>query len=213
MRIHDISMTITPDMPVYKGRQEKRPHLSTDSDFATGTAYETRISMNLHTGTHLDAPLHFVEGGGTIDEIPLEKFVARGRVVDVTHVKGGISAGDLDGQGISAGDFVLLKSRNSFEDLLEGDFVYLDATGAQYLKEAGVIGVGSDSLGIERAQPAHETHKTLLTAGIVILEGLRLKDVAAGEYLLIAAPVKIRAEAAPARALLIEGLAADLLGG
>jgi arylformamidase len=199
-------MTVTPDMPVYKGRAEKKPHMSTDSDFAMGTAYETRVDMNLHTGTHLDAPLHFVEGGGTIDEMPLEKFVTRCRVVDVTCVKGGISAGDLEGKGIKAGDFVLLKSRNSFEALLEGDFVYLDGTGAQYLRDKGVVGVGSDSLGIERAQPAHQTHKTLLTAGIVILEGLRLAHVPEGEYLLAAAPVKIRAEAAPARAMLIEGL-------
>jgi arylformamidase len=102
---------------------------------------------------------------------------------------------------------VLLKSRNSFEDILEGDFVYLDGTGAQHLKDRGVIGVGSDALGIERAQPAHETHKALLGCGIVILEGLRLADVPEGEYLLVAAPVKIRAEAAPVRAILLEGMA------
>ena len=81
--------------------------------------------------------------------------MTRGRVVDVTHVKAGISAEDLEGKGIGAGDFVLLKSRNSFEDLLEGDFVYLDGTGARYLTDKGIIGVGSDALGIERAQAAH----------------------------------------------------------
>ncbi len=206
MRIYDISMTIKPDMPVYKGRAEKRPHMSADSDFSTGTAYETRINMNLHTGTHIDAPLHFVERGGTIDGMPLEKTVCKCRVVDVTHVMGGISAQDFAGKMIEARDFVLLKSRNSFEDILEGDFVYLDGTGAQYLKDKGIAGVGSDALGIERAQPEHETHKALLGSGIVILEGLRLADVPEGEYLLIAAPVKIQAEAAPVRAILISGL-------
>ena len=206
MRIYDISMTITPDMPVYKGREEKRPHMSTDSDFVTGTAYETRINMNLHTGTHIDAPLHFVEGGGTIDDMPLEKMVCKCRVIDVTHVAEGISAKDLEGKTIEAGDFVLLKSRNSLEDILEGDFVYLDNTGAQYLKAKGIAGVGSDALGIERAQPHHETHKALLGSGIVILEGLRLADVPEGEYLLIALPVKIQAEAAPVRAILVSGL-------
>ena len=206
MKIYDISMTISPDMPVYKGRAKKRPHMSTDSDFATGTAYETRINMNLHTGTHIDAPLHFVEGGGTIDGMPLEKTICRCRVIDVTHVVEGISAKDFQGKTIEEGDFVLLKSRNSFEDILEGDFVYLDSTGAQYLKDKGIAGVGSDALGIERAQPHHETHKALLGTGIVILEGLRLADVPEGEYLLIAAPVKIQAEAAPVRAMLISGL-------
>ena len=155
MRIYDISMTITPDMPVYKGRAEKMPHMSVDSDFTTGTAYETRINMNLHTGTHIDAPLHFVEDGGTIDGMPLEKTVRKCRVIDVTHVAEGICAKDIEGKTIKAGDFVLLKSRNSFEDILEGDFVYLDSTGAQYLKDKGIAGVGSDALGIERAQPEH----------------------------------------------------------
>ena len=206
MKIYDISMTVTSDMPVYKGRKHKKPLFATDSDFKTGTAYETRLTMNLHTGTHLDAPLHFIEGGGTIEKIPLERFITRARVVDVTHVENGISAQDLDGKGIKAGDFVLLKTRNSFEDLLEGDFVYLDGTGARYLTDLGVAGVGTDALGVERAQPEHETHKTLLSAGVIILEGLRLADVSEGEYLLIAAPVKIAAEAAPARPMLIEGL-------
>ena len=206
MKIYDISMTLSPDIPVYKGRVNKKPIFATDSDFKTGTAYETRLTLNLHTGTHLDAPLHFIEGGGTIEKIPLERFITRARVVDVTHVENGISAQDLDGKGIKAGDFVLLKTRNSFEDLLEGDFVYLDGTGARYLTDLGVAGVGTDALGVERAQPEHETHKTLLSAGVIILEGLRLADVSEGEYLLIAAPVKIAAEAAPARAMLIEGL-------
>ena len=213
MRIYDISMTITPYMPVYKGREEKRPLMSTDSDFATGTAYETRINMNLHTGTHIDAPLHFMVGGGTIEGMPLEKTICKCRVIDVTHVMEGISAKDIEGKTIESGDFVLLKSRNSFEDILEGDFVYLDSTGAQYLKDTGITGVGSDALGIERAQPHHETHKALLGSGIVILEGLRLADVPEGEYLLIAVPVKIQAEAAPVRAILISGVIGQAYGG
>ncbi len=206
MKIHDISMTVYPGMPVYKGRAEKRPQMTTDSDFQTGTAYETRVNMNLHTGTHIDAPLHFVEGGDTIDQMPLEKVVTICRVLDLSHVADGISARDLREKTIEDGSFVLLKTRNSFEDILEDDFVYLDGTGAQYLKNKNIIGVGIDSLGIERAQKEHETHKLLLGDGVVILEGLRLADVAEGDYLLTAAPVKICAEAAPVRAMLIEGL-------
>lgn len=85
------------------------------------------------------------------------------------------------------------------------EFVYLDKSGALYLKEKEIVGVGIDALGIERSQPDHETHKILLEAGIVILEGLRLKDVEEGEYFLYAAPLKIKgAEAAPTRAVLIK---------
>ena len=206
MIIHDISMAVHPDMPVYKGRAEKKPQFSTDSDFETGTAYETRVNMNLHTGTHMDAPLHFIEGGGTIDNMSLDQVVCPCRVLDLTHVSGGIPALELEKKPISEGECVLLKTRNSLEDLIEGDFVYLDATGARYLCEKKIVGVGIDALGIERAQPGHETHKALLSAGIVILEGLRLGSIAEGAYFLVAAPMKVRAEAAPVRALLLEGL-------
>jgi len=199
-------MTVHPEMPVYKGRTEKKPQFTADSNFDTGTAYETRVCMNLHTGTHMDAPLHFLAGGGKIDDMALEKVVCPCRVLDLTHVRGGIPAKELEKKPVSRGDFVLLKTRNSFEDLIEGDFVYLDASGAEYLRGKGIIGVGIDALGIERAQPGHETHKALLSADIVILEGLRLGSVAEGAYLLVAAPVKMSAEAAPLRALLIEGL-------
>ena len=206
MIIHDISMTVCERMPVYKGRAEKRPQFTKDSDFETGTAYETRVNMNLHTGTHMDAPLHFIEGGGTIDNMLLDNVVCPCRVLDLTHVQGGIPATELEKKTIDKGDFVLLKTRNSIEDLLEGDFVYLDASGARYLCDKKIVGVGIDALGIERAQPGHETHKVLLSAGIVILEGLRLGAVAEGAYFLVAAPMKVCAEAAPVRALLLEGL-------
>lgn len=83
--------------------------------------------------------------------------------------------------------------------------MYLDASAAEYLKSAGITGVGIDALGIERAQPGHETHKTLLGAGIIILEGLRLADVNEGTYRLAALPLRLKGtEASPARAILIE---------
>ncbi|MPM69580.1 Kynurenine formamidase [bioreactor metagenome] len=90
---------------------------------------------------------------------------------------------------------------------MEDKFIYLDKSGAEYLREKKVIGVGIDALGIERSQPDHGTHKALLGAGIVILEGLRLRDIEEDKYLLFAAPLRlVGAEAAPARALLIKCL-------
>lgn len=205
MRIIDISMEISGAMPVYKGRAEKRPVLTADSDFAVGTAYESRLQMNLHTGTHLDSPLHMIPGGDFLEPLPLERVVCGCKVFDFSQIEEKITRGDLEGKDIREGDFVLLKTKNSLLDILEGDFVYLDKTGAALLRERGVGGVGIDALGIERAQPDHETHKTLLGAGILILEGLRLKEVEEGEYFLVAAPLKIAGtEAAPARAFLME---------
>lgn len=206
MKIHDISMSIHENMPVYKGRDFKRPIISVDSDFKTGaSAYESRIEMNLHTGTHLDRPLHMIEGGENLDTFNLEQVVTDCKVFDLTDVKSGISKDDLANKDIQKGDFVILKTRNSFEDILENDFVFVDKTGAAYLKEKEIKGVGIDSLGIERSQPNHETHKTLLGADIVILEGLELKEIAEGEYFLVAVPIKIAGvEGAPVRAILIE---------
>lgn len=204
-QIYDISMPITRLMPVYKGKEQKKPIFSIDSDFSSGTAYETRLEMNLHTGTHLDAPLHMIPDGYTMEKIDLSKVVTVCKVIDLTHVNDKITDSDLAGFPIKEGDFILLKTRNSYEDILEGEFVYLHKSGAQYLKNMKIKGVGIDALGIERNQPDHVTHISLFNSDIIILEGLRLKDVEEGEYLLSAAPVLIpQAEAAPVRAYLIK---------
>ena len=97
-----------------------------------------------------------------------------------------------------------MKTKNSWDDQFQSDFIYLDKSGAEFLEENNVLGVGIDALGIERNQPYHETHKILLSRHIPILEGLRLKEVPAGEYILHALPLKIAGvEAAPTRAVLI----------
>lgn len=205
MKIFDISMEIHYDMPVYKGRDFKRPLITTDSDFGSGSVYESRLNMNLHGGTHIDAPLHIIENGKTLDDLPLEKVVTRCKVLDFNDVETKITDEHLKNKNIVSGDFVLIKTKNSFDEILEKDFIYLDKTGAQYLKDKEVSGVGIDALGIERDQPGHPTHNILLTSEIIIIEGLRLRDVDEGEYILIAAPIKIRGvEAAPVRAILIE---------
>ncbi len=206
MRIYDISMDIFYEMPVYKGKSLKRPVIKVESDYTTGSVYETRLDMNMHTGTHLDSPLHILQDGKNLDSIDLERVVRPCKVLDLKDAEDKITEAHLVQKNIQSGDFILLKTKNSFLDILEGEFIYLDKTGAEYLKDKGISGVGIDSLGIERSQPEHETHKTLLKADIIILEGLRLKEVDEGEYLLVAAPIKVvGVEAAPARALLIEG--------
>lgn len=205
IKIYDISMAIEPTMPVYKGKASKRPILTADSTFESSSVHETRVEMNLHTGTHIDCPLHIIPGGTGIGSLTLDRVVTVSKVLDCTEVEEEIGPGHLKEKAIEAGDFVILKTRNSSQDILEGNYVYLGAAGAEYLANAGVGGVGIDALGIERNQPGHETHKTLLAREIVILEGLSLKDIEAGEYLLVAAPLNIPdAEAAPVRALLID---------
>lgn len=204
MRIWDISMTIEPNMPVWKGREAKKPVFTITRDFKDGdSARETHVAFDMHTGTHIDAPLHFVQHGQSIDGISLSRLVRPVKVLDLTSVTGAILPEHLEKNVVQEGDFVLLKTRNSLEDILEGEFVYISAKAAQYLASIRIDGVGIDALGVERDQPDHGTHHALLGAGIVIIEGLRLAEVEEGEYLMIAAPLKVaNLEAAPARVLL-----------
>lgn len=203
MKIYDISMEIHENMTVYKNKEEKRPQNTITVQ--KGDVTESRICMDMHTGAHIDAPLHMINGGDTIENLDLSKVITRCKVFDFTHISDKITREDLKDKNIEKGDFVIFKTRNSFREDFDFQFVYLEKSGAEFLKEKGVVGVGIDALGIERDQPEHETHKILLGAGVVILEGLRLKEVEEGEYFLFAAPLKIKgAEAAPTRAVLIK---------
>lgn len=204
MKIYDISMTIEHDMVVYKNKEEKRPVFTTVSKHSDSGVHETRLFMDAHCGTHLDAPLHMIDNGETIDKFNLNLGVSKCKVIDLTTVENKISESDLSNKKITKGDYILLKTKNSYEDFFNPEFIYLDESGAKYLKEQEIIGVGIDAVGIERSQTGHETHKILLDAGITILEGLRLRDVKEGEYSLVALPLKIRGvEASPVRAILI----------
>jgi arylformamidase len=203
-KLYDISMTIQPSMQVYKNKAEKKPILKNMSNFSTGKAYETQLTLDAHTGTHIDAPLHMIENGATMDTIDLESLVGPARVLDLTHVTDGISQADLAPFAIQAGEWLLFKTQNSFSEAFNFEFIYLREDGAHYLHGLQVRGVGTDGLGIERAQPNYATHRTLLGAGIHVVEGLRLKDVPAGNYFMVIAPLKLAGiEAAPARAFLL----------
>ncbi|MHB1394797.1 MAG: cyclase family protein [Clostridia bacterium] len=205
MEMIDISMTIDKNMPVYKNEEGKKPKITVTSDFSTGSFYETRIEMDMHTGTHIDMPLHMIQGGDKSEKLEIARLISDCIVLDLTSVKTKITGADLKEKSIKPGMFVLLKTRNSYTDSFNPEFVYLDASGAEYLKILNVNGVGIDSLGIERAQPNHETHKILFESGIIIIEGLRLSEVQEGNYRLIALPLKIRGtEAAPARVIILK---------
>ncbi|MDI6601508.1 MAG: cyclase family protein [Thermoanaerobacteraceae bacterium] len=204
MKIHDISMQIHHDMMVYKDKEEKRPAVEVTRDYPEG-ARESKIHLEMHTGTHVDAPMHMIEGGESIDKLDLYQVVTQCRVIDLTYLTDSVKREDLTDKDIKKGEFILLKTKNSFDERFNPEFVFLKKSGAEYLAEKGIKGVGIDSLGIERSQPGHETHITLFKNGITIIEGLRLKDIPEGNYLLAAAPLYVvGAEGAPARALLIE---------
>jgi arylformamidase len=204
MKIHDVTSPIFEGMAVYKNKPEKQPKLNR---VTSGYVTESKISMDLHTGTHIDAPLHMVTEGETFETIPVENLIGQAKVLELTHVEHGISKADLENKNLQRNDFVIFKTKNSLTEEFDFDFIFLAKDGAEYLAEIGIRGVGIDALGVERAQEGHPTHKTLFAHNIIVIEGLRLKEVNEGEYFMVAAPLKmVGTDAAPARVFLFEGL-------
>jgi len=205
LKIIDITMTIRENMPVFKNKADKKPLIWIANGYQKGGIHETRIDLDLHSGTHLDAPMHVITNGKSVDQIDLSRLIAPCRLLDFTDVTDCIRREDLESRAFDASEFILLKTRNSFEERYVDDFIYLDPSGAEYLKERGVPGVGIDALRIERQIKRLETHRILFESGIIVLEGLRLKDAAEGVYQLYALPMKIKGvEASPVRAILID---------
>lgn len=204
MKVIDISWPISAEMTAYKDR--KVVQLDAIKAFEKDGVRESIITIGSHTGTHIDAPSHFLKDGKTIDKIVLEKFIGECSVLDLSDVVDAITADHLSMYEIAPDDIILLKTMNSDyqpTDPFLKDFVYLDASGAQYLADQGVRAVGVDYLGIERNQPEHDTHTLLLQEEIPIIEGLRLAHVQEGYYSFICLPLAVQGiDGAPARAIL-----------
>ncbi len=204
-KIYDVSMIIHDHMQVYKNKEEKKPVFKVHSDFETGSSYETELKINLHTGTHMDFPLHMLKDGKTSDSLNLEDLITPVKVFDLSNVIESIDQKDLENLDICENDFVLFKTKNSFEEQFNFNFIYVNESASLYLKSKKIKGVGVDGLGIERSQNGHPTHKHLLSSDIIIIEGLRLKEIKEGSYQMIALPLKIKnVEALPMRIILIE---------
>lgn len=203
--IYDISMEITPTIKTYKRNELKRPIFKQTSTFEDNGVYETTLTIGLHTGTHVDYPLHIIEGGKTSDTEVLNNLIGTSKVFDLSLLTNAISYKDICDLDIEKGDFILFKTRNSFEENFNFEFIFVDESAATYLANIGVRGVGIDSLGIERSQKGHPTHKLLLSNDIIIIEGLRLAEVPEDLYEMYCLPLKLmNTEASLARVILIK---------
>jgi arylformamidase len=171
------------------------------------TANVSMLSMGSHTGTHMDAPLHFVPEGKGLDEMELEATMGPARVIEIDDSVA-VTAEALEDHVIEAGERILFKTGNSdrpwVDQPFDEDFVYVSAGAAAHLAARGVRVVGVDYLSVGGFKSdGVETHTALLEAGIWVIEGLDLSRVSAGEYELICLPLKIlRSDGAPARAIL-----------
>jgi arylformamidase len=166
-------------------------------------------SLGAHAGTHIDAPMHFVRDGASIDHVPLDALIGPARVIDIPDNVQAIDAAELNRHQWKGAQRVLFRTRSALRGWMTSpvfhhDFAYVAPDAAQLLAGAGVRLVGVDYLSAEQfGAPAPLTHRILLGKGIPIVEGLALDSVPAGDYELIVLPIKVGGhEAAPARAVL-----------
>jgi arylformamidase len=209
-KIIDISLLIHPDMPVWEG--DEKPHIHTNQSlYDEGVIQTTQIQMNVHTGTHIDAPRHFLADGNVAYMIDLEVLMGECQVVEIDPNYPLITREVLMEHGVTAAfERILFKTRNSALRILQEakfhlDYVGLDESAAQYLVTLGVKLVGIDYLSIAPYDDIWSAHNVLLNAGVVILEGLDLCGVEPGNYELVCLPMKIASEdGLPVRAILLQ---------
>lgn len=205
----DISLTVTGSLPVWPGDPAIR--LEQASRIADGAdANVSRIDTGVHTGTHVDAPLHFIPNDIAVDELELERFIGECQVVELTGT-GPITAAELDAAGVATTTSrLLLKTVNSSywqsdPHTFRRDFRALHSSAARWVVERGLRLIGIDYLSIEpfEAEEHHPTHHILLGARVAVIEGLDLGAVTPGRYRLLCLPIKLGgSDGAPARAVL-----------
>lgn len=227
MKVIDISRTIQADMEMYPG--DAGPQITKVSGLDEGDSYNTsRITLGTHTGTHVDPPLHLIRDRAGIDRLPMNTLVGNARVLDLSSIDRPIEASDIG--PLEAGEIILLKGGlgdsggsggwgdsgdlgvsdgSADSDSSAGPApswgAYLTAACARYLVDIGIKTIGTDAISIGALNEEYEVHHTLLDAGIVVIEGLEMPDVEAGDYFLVCLPLKIaNGDGGPARAVLIK---------
>jgi len=205
MKIYDVTLAISKDLVVYPGdppiKIERRCIIGRN-DSKTNL---TRLSFGSHTGTHVDSPLHFIEDGIGVDRLPLDLLLGRAKVVEVTSPC-------IDEEALSEFDFtadvrVIFKTRNSYlwgQKQFSKEFVYITPGAALALIDSGIKLVGIDYLSVEKfGSEDFATHLTLLAGGVIIVEGLDLREIEPGDYEMFCLPLKVKdCDGAPARVVL-----------
>jgi arylformamidase len=207
MRIYDVSVGISPQMPVWPG--DPAVQLERVESIASGdNANVSRLTCGVHTGTHVDAPLHFIDGAAPIESLSLKLLTGRAYVVNLPSARV-IDEGTLEAAGLPPRTRrVLFRTRNSElwanEKTFQTSFVAVDASGARWLVKKGVQLIGVDYLSVAPYGQSKETHRILLEAGVVVIEGLDLSRVTQGRYSLYCLPLKLMgSDGSPARVILV----------
>lgn len=210
MKIFDISLTISPELPVWPG--DPAVELEQVESMDQGAHVNvSRLNAGVHTGTHVDAPHHFLNDGRTVEQLPLDVLTGPCYVIQLPDGVEAITAEALDGVSLPAdATRILFGTSNSRfwshgETEFQRGFVAVTEDGAEWLVERGIRLVGVDYLSVAPYGDSVPTHKVLLQAGVVVVEGLDLSAVPRGFYNLYCLPLKLLgADGAPARAVLIQ---------
>lgn len=208
--IYDISVPLSPGIPTYPG--DPGFDIQAWRSLSKGDGVNVSVlNFGAHTGTHVDAPAHFIEGANTSEFLPLDVLIGEAEVIEVPSDRNSIDQSFVREHWKSESKRVLFKTRNSSlwkssGATFEHNYAYLELDAAKHLAEHGVRLVGIDYLSIEQfGQEGHPTHIALLSKAVIIVEGLNLSDVPAGKYELICLPLRIAGgpgDGAPTRAVL-----------
>jgi arylformamidase len=205
--IYDVSVPITNTMPVWPSdppvKLTPKPHQSGDK---TQRVVVTNIEMGSHSGTHIDAPWHFIDSGSRLNEIPLETLVGAATVFEIPNVPS-IGIREVENLPLDGVERILFKTENSkhwADGKFYEQFVYLELEAAQFLVDRGAKLVGIDYLSIDQFKSEkHPTHFALLGRNVVIVEGLNLSRISAGKYEITALPLNLQdVDGAPTRVIL-----------
>ena len=205
----DVTATLDPaTTPVYEGNAPLS--FEFQLDMRKGDALTlSKLSLGAHSGTHIDAPQHFVRDGASIDKVPLDALIGRARVIEIPDSVQSIDAAELNRHAWRDAERVIFRTRSAIHGWMSSptfhhDFAYVAPDAAQLLADAGIKLVGVDYISAEKfGAPAPLTHRILLGKGIPIVEGLALESVLPGDYDLIVLPMKVGGhEGAPARAVM-----------
>ena len=204
-RIIDVTLPLSADIPCFPG--DPPFQLEPFSRMEQGAPYNvSRLVTGTHAGTHVDAPAHFVAGGATVDQLPLEILVGKARVIELVSVDR-IERRDLEKADLRDDLRVLLRTRVSERPrgrAIHEDSVSLSPDAALYLVQAGLKLVGLDCLSVDRPESRdYAAHRALLQAGVIVVEGLDLAAVAPGDYDMTCLPLRlVGADGSPARVFL-----------
>lgn len=210
MKLYDVSVSLSGATPTYPGD----PGIKIEEWLTLANGDNANVSFmhfGVHSGTHVDAPAHFIAGGARVDSLPLDSLIGEAEVVEVANDIRAIDASFVAANCTRGSERILFKTRNSAfwsktQDGFRDDYTYLEAKAAKLLVESGVKLVGIDYLSVEQFQSTKfETHHVLLSNAVIILEGLDLQAVPGGRYELICLPLKLGGgigDGAPARVVL-----------